>query len=960
MTTPATMSSCVFVSAGTGNTVNIVNNSFSNPGGGLAEYIYTSAIIGTLDYNNLYTNGNYIGQWGSTGYADLPGWQAVSGKDANSISVLPNYTSSTNLHTASPYMNAKATPLAEVFDDIDGNPRDGSTPDIGADEYTASGAAPLAGIYTIGSGGNYSSFGAAVSDLTLRGVSDSVIFKVKPGTYTEHFVLYSPPGSSSSKSVTFVSENGDPSTTTLTYAAANPDSNYLIGMRRASNIRIRKLSFTPNNSVSAQYGIALYLTGGVDNLLVDSCIFNGTPTSNSSLNYTILYGNGIIFQNCTITRNIFNNGGYQVYLSGLDAARPNYNLQVMNNVFNNADYIGASINYSSAPKFNGNIMVNSAYQGLLMQYCVNDFQILRNNILAPSYGVYVSQCTGGSNSPYPPGLIANNFIAINGNSQPYGISVYNSSKTNVYFNSVNLSGATTSGAAFYIAYGIANSNNVINNIFSCPGGEYAYYVGGGGGVDTSNYNDLYTSGTYVASWNNTNQTNLSAFQSATGKDANSLSVNPAFFTATNLHTLNTALDSMAIPLAAVTDDFDGQPRSFQPDIGADEFSQIVSLGQSAALGWNMLSLPVKVSDARKTTLYPSATSKSYAYINGGYQNIDTIQNKIGYWVKYGSGTIVPITGSPRLVDTIAVKAGWNLIGSITYLIPKTSIVQIPPSIVSSNYYAYTNGGYVSALAMQPGFGYWVKSTSVGSLIIDVHNTTAEPLIEQKQTADLNLLSALNELTVTRGSSTGNGETRQSLYFGLNGSKELNLEAYALPPVPPEDAYDVRFSSNRSVAIFGDQNSEVPLLIQNGEGAVKLTWTLRENAGAKFVLVEKQNNAILKSTPLTPGGSITIEGASNKSFAIKLAGMPSSYSLAQNYPNPFNPTTTIEYTLPMTQQVTLKIFDLLGQEVATLVNGTENAGFKSVTWNASNAASGLYFYKLTTGSFSETKKMMLIK
>jgi len=94
--------------------------------------------------------------------------------------------------------------------------------------------------------------------------------------------------------------------------------------------------------------------------------------------------------------------------------------------------------------------------------------------------------------------------------------------------------------------------------------------------------------------------------------------------------------------------------------------------------------------------------------------------------------------------------------------------------------------------------------------------------------------------------------------------------------------------------------------------------------------------------------------------INLGGKPEEFRLAQNYPNPFNPATNISYTLPSAQTVTLKVYDLLGREVATLVNGRQSAGNYVVQFNASSLASGVYFYRLQAGSFAETRKMMLLK
>ena len=89
-------------------------------------------------------------------------------------------------------------------------------------------------------------------------------------------------------------------------------------------------------------------------------------------------------------------------------------------------------------------------------------------------------------------------------------------------------------------------------------------------------------------------------------------------------------------------------------------------------------------------------------------------------------------------------------------------------------------------------------------------------------------------------------------------------------------------------------------------------------------------------------------------------LPISYNLHQNYPNPFNPVTRIEYEIPAKSFVNLKIFDILGREISTLVNKEQNGGTYEVDFNGSGLASGVYFYRLTTEKFTDTKKMVLIR
>jgi len=89
-------------------------------------------------------------------------------------------------------------------------------------------------------------------------------------------------------------------------------------------------------------------------------------------------------------------------------------------------------------------------------------------------------------------------------------------------------------------------------------------------------------------------------------------------------------------------------------------------------------------------------------------------------------------------------------------------------------------------------------------------------------------------------------------------------------------------------------------------------------------------------------------------------LPKVFALHQNFPNPFNPITEIRFDLPEEVFVTLKIYDVLGREVVTLVNGIETAGYKSIKFDATSLNSGIYFYRIVAGKFMETKKLLLVK
>ncbi|MGD0590147.1 MAG: T9SS type A sorting domain-containing protein [Bacteroidota bacterium] len=114
------------------------------------------------------------------------------------------------------------------------------------------------------------------------------------------------------------------------------------------------------------------------------------------------------------------------------------------------------------------------------------------------------------------------------------------------------------------------------------------------------------------------------------------------------------------------------------------------------------------------------------------------------------------------------------------------------------------------------------------------------------------------------------------------------------------------------------------------------------------------------TATLDGSSITTFVANGVTTGVDAPMIPQTIKLSQNYPNPFNPTTQIAYTIPHAMHVSLKVYNLLGQEVATLVEGIRQSGQYEVTFNATGLASGIYLYRLSANNFSETKKLILLK
>jgi len=260
---------------------------------------------------------------------------------------------------------------------------------------------------------------------------------------------------------------------------------------------------------------------------------------------------------------------------------------------------------------------------------------------------------------------------------------------------------------------------------------------------------------------------------------------------------------------------------------------------TVADSWNMVSVPLTVSDYHKTALYPTGVSNAFAY-QGGYVTQPILTNGKGYWVKFSGNQSVSMTGFVRTADSIDVVSGWNMIGSISSPVSVSTITSVPGGIVTSRFFGY-NGTYQIASTIDPAQGYWVKANQAGRLYLG--STIASP-----QAGPIRI-----------GSGTD------------------------APPPPPDEA------------------------------------------------VSAQSGTI-----------------------------PKEFALGQNYPNPFNPSTTISYSLPVDAHVVLKLFDALGQEVMTVVDETQSAGYKSVTINGTDISSGVYCYRITAGTFIDIKKLILIR
>jgi hypothetical protein len=131
-------------------------------------------------------------------------------------------------------------------------------------------------------------------------------------------------------------------------------------------------------------------------------------------------------------------------------------------------------------------------------------------------------------------------------------------------------------------------------------------------------------------------------------------------------------------------------------------------------------------------------------------------------------------------------------------------------------------------------------------------------------------------------------------------------------------------------------------------------------GQELLLIANASSQENDTNPNFTQASYFMRDVTNPNFLEDKTTQLSEFTLFPNYPNPFNPVTTIEFYLPKTDEVTLKIFNVLGEELTTLLSASLLSGFHTYQWNASNMPSGIYYYQIQAGDFREVKKMILMK
>jgi parallel beta-helix repeat protein len=602
----------------------------------------------------------------------------------------------------------------------------------------------LAGTLTIGgSTPNYATFTAAVSALNSQGVTGPVVFQVRAGTYNEQISISQFSGSSATNTVTFQSQNNDSTSVTLTYpSSASNTNNYTLQLNGADYVFFKQI--TIQRSGTANNAIVVDITNGAlhDKIMNNRII--GAVASSSSLNNALISSSNSTLASdnyTTFSNNVLQNGSYGIYYPGQSSTTLEQGNIVSGNTFSNQYSYGIYFAYQNSPIITANTITSSSadttYAGIWVFYCDNSLTITSNKILLGSVGtgVYIHNSDGASNLP---GLTANNFIAIAGSLASKGIYIYLSSTQNIFYNSVNIYNSNSSSKALYVKGLTASNLDIRDNVFASIGGGYAYYVDQNAvtsAISQSNYNDLFTTGSFVGCWGNSgNQTTLANWKTASGRDNNSISAIPAFTSNTNLHSSSGMLNAHGISLSStltpVTTDIDGQTRNtLTPDIGADEFNiedlgviSIVGPGNGCMNDSGLLQIHIKNFSAYTFI----GSIPVYYKVNGGSQvtgNTGSVTINSGDSISYTFLTPVFYT----VVGNNTVEAATSFVGDVNQtndVHSGYSFTVYPPVQANAGTDQYICSGDSVTLTAQGGSVYlWSTFATTPVITVTPVNTT---------------------------------------------------------------------------------------------------------------------------------------------------------------------------------------------------------------------------------------------
>ena len=498
---------------------------------------------------------------------------------------------------------------------------------------------------------DYTSFRAAVNDLNTKGACGAIVFNVADGVYNESISLNKIPNASAVNTILFQSKSLDSSKVTLDTAWAPMGMfsyGYVIGLSGTSYITFHEMTIVNSTTIPGAYGNAdaINITLGVNHASFTNDVIS-TSTSKYNYGFAVYDDPNAIDNYLNFINNHMSGGQSVLYMLGVYGT----------------PYVGAE----KGLVVQNCLIDSSAYRAVYMLYM--DSTTFYGNVFNISSGYYAIQLDNYNIGETDTMSFINNFIAFNGTGAN-AIYLTQPGRMNFYDNSI-YSNAGYTTTVINCTTGITGVN-IEGNIFHNAAGAAALEIDNSG-LKKADYNDLYTTGSAVASWNGTSYSNLAAWRTASGFDKNSVSIDPGFIdpSSANLHLKPSSLGvyHTGISLPDVSVDIDGQRRSKMPNIGADETTQ-------------------KGNDAAITSIDSPATGFCSGikniFVNLYNAGTDTLKNVTINWTVNGTA-MTPISWKGTLTSLSSTEVK---VGSLSFITGSVKIIKSwtdsPNGAVDSN------------------------------------------------------------------------------------------------------------------------------------------------------------------------------------------------------------------------------------------------------------------------------------
>jgi hypothetical protein len=391
-----------------------------------------------------------------------------------------------------------------------------------------------------------------------------------------------------------------------------------------------------------------------------------------------------------------------------------------------------------------------------------------------------------------------------------------------------------------------------------------------------------------------------------------------------------------------------------------------------AQGWNMISSFAAPATPELETLLADLIPDLVIMKNGlgqvfwpvfGINTIGSWNIRDGYQVFVQSARSFAFIGTEILPEAtpLPLNQGWNLVAYLRNgpLSIETALAGIADKVVivknSVGQVYWPQFGINTIGSMQPGEGYQINVTQATSLTYPANSASAAAASLQRASSSGRNEEAASPRHYTSGSNTGANAILLVEAVELAKGDEIAVQHSAGMIVGSGVIHD----GKALITVWGDNSLTKDLI----EGSKE-----QEPLALKLWSMAEQKEKALRITSLTNG--LTGEALDNAlryqtdavwTASVSLApAAPTVFSLEQNYPNPFNPSTLIKYGLPQDAHVELEVHNVLGQRVAVLVNEKQSAGYHEVVFHRTALPSGMYFYRLRAGSFTQAKKMLVLR